>query len=446
MITDLFLFAFYFILCLLVLYILSSKSVSFALTFKQAALIFSIKVFTGCVYGYFFLHYYNGDDTWFYHTESLKEYALLKTDPLAFITRDIFQNGYTSNQLFTIFDSHNSFSKDLQDTLLIKLLAVFDVFSGSRYYVNVIFYNLLVFWGSYYLFLAVSKRYPEKMSVWFLLIFFFPPLLFWTSGIRKDGLSFALICGFIYQMNTLFNSSKTQARHYVFVLVIWATLFLSRSFIAMSLIPVTIAWIWAHAVKRNALTIYVAAGLIFIALFFATGFLSPAFNLPVKVAERQASFLNLSGGSYLPIDKLDGTFGSYLKIFPQALNHIFIRPYPWEAENLLYVFSFAEIAFFFSMLIWAIVKPSSICKKFLNDPFILSLVMLAFINYAIIGYTVPFMGAFIRYRSIFEIFFLIAIINFIGYDFRFLQRLINIKPSELSRESKTKRATSIGAE
>jgi hypothetical protein len=273
MITDLLLFTFYFILCLLVLYILSSRSSSFALTFKQASIIFSIKVVTGCVYGYFFLHYYNGDDTWFYHTESLKEYALLKSDPLAFITRDIFQNGYASNQFFTIFDSHNSFSKDLQDTLLIKLLALFDVFSGGRYYVNVIFYNLFVFWGSYYLFLAVSKRYPEKMNVWFLLIFFFPPLLFWTSGIRKDGLSFALICGFIYQMNSLFNPpNKTKAKHYLFALLIWITLFLSRSFIAMSLIPVTIAWIWSHAAKRNALTIYITAGLLFIVLFFATAY------------------------------------------------------------------------------------------------------------------------------------------------------------------------------
>lgn len=439
MITDLLLFAFFFILCLLVLYILSSKSASFALTFKQAALIFSIKIFTGCVYGYFFLHYYGGDDTWFYHTESLKEYALLKTDPLAFITRDVFQNGYTTNQFFTIFDSHNSFSKDLQDTLLIKLLAVFDVFSGGRYYVNVIFYNLLVFWGSYYLFLTVGKRYPEKLYVWFLLIFFFPPLLFWTSGIRKDGLSFALICGFIYQMNALFNSlDKTRTKHYVFALLIWITLFLSRSFIAMSLIPVTIAWICARAVKRNGLTIYITAALIFVILFFATSFLPSSFNLPVKVAERQASFLNLSGGSYLPIDKLDGTFGSYLRIFPQALNHIFIRPYPWEAENLLYLFSFAEIAFFFSMLIWAIVKPSRSYKKFLNDPFILSLVTFAIINYVIIGYTVPFMGAFIRYRSIFEIFFLVAIINFIGYDFKILNRFLKTKKIATTKELKTK--------
>ena len=445
MMTDLLFFAFYFILCLLILYILSSRSPSFALTFKQAALIFSIKVFTGCVYGYFFLHYYNGDDTWFFHAESLKEYALLKTDPLAFITQDIFKNGYTSNQFFTIFDSHNSFSKDLQDTLLIKLLAVFDVFSGGRYYVNVIFYNLFVFWGSYYLFLVVGKRYPEKMSVWFLLIFFFPPLLFWTSGIRKDGLSFALLCGFICQMNALLNLSD-KAKHFIFAMLIWITLFLSRSFIGMSLIPVTIAWIWAKAVKRSALAIYILASLIFTALFFATNFLSPSFNLPAKVAERQASFLNLSGGSYLPIDKLDGTFGSYLKILPEALNHIFVRPYPWEAVNLLYFFSFAEIAFFFAMLIWAIVKPSRNYKKFFNDPFILSLIMLAFINYLIIGYTVPFMGAFIRYRSIFEIFFLIAVVNFIGYDFGFIKRIIAPKQIQSVKEPKLKRATSIPVE
>ena len=147
MTTDILVFIFYFVLCLSVLYIISVRSSSFGLTFKHASLIFSIKVFTGCVYGYFFLHYYSGDDTWLYHNESLKEYALLKSNPWAFVTHDVFQNGYTSNQFLTIFDSNNSFSKDLQVTLFIKLLAIFDFFGGGRYYVNVIFYNCIVFLG-----------------------------------------------------------------------------------------------------------------------------------------------------------------------------------------------------------------------------------------------------------------------------------------------------------
>jgi hypothetical protein len=428
MITNSFLFAFYFILCILILYVISKKSFSFALTFKQAALIFSAKVLIGCFYGYFFLHFYNGDDTWSYHFEALKEYQLLKSDPLTFFKRDIFQNGYSSNQFLTIFDSENSFSKDLQITLLIKLLAIFDLFSQGQYYINVIFYNVFVFWGSYYLFLAVSKQYGQKTHLWFLIIFFFPPLLFWTSGIRKDGLSFALLCGFIYQLSILFYSVNKR-RQYIFTILIWLTLFLTRNFIGMSLIPVTVAWVFAENTKKNTFISYVSISFIFVALFFATSLLPDSFNLPLKVAQRQESFINLTGGSYLPIDKLNGDLSSYIKILPQALDHIFIRPYPWEANNLLYFFSFVEITFFFFVIALAAIMPSRKFKTYLNDPLILSMFTVSLINYLLIGYTVPFMGAFIRYRSIFEIFFLIVAINFIQFDFSFLQNIMKIKSS-----------------
>ena len=150
------------------------------------------------------------------------------------------------------------------------------------------------------------------------------------------------------------------------------------------------------------------------------------------MAQRQEAFINLTGSSYLPIDQLSGNFTSYIKILPQALNHIFIRPYPWEAVNLLYVFSFIEIAFFACVVMLAIIKPSYRRKAYLNDPLMLSMLMVALVNYVLIGYTVPFMGAFIRYRSIFEIFFLIVAINFTRFDFSFLQNIVRINETRLS--------------
>src|SRR6201989_873456 len=127
MLLSLLIFLFYTIVFLLIFY-WCSKRTSFALIFKQSAFFFLIKIIAGCFYGYFFLHFYGGDDTWMYHNESLKEYALLKSDPVHFFINDIFTHGYTTNQFKTIFDSSDSFAKNLEYTLLIKLLAIFDLF------------------------------------------------------------------------------------------------------------------------------------------------------------------------------------------------------------------------------------------------------------------------------------------------------------------------------
>ena len=53
-----------------------------------------------------------------YHNESLKEYALLKSDPVHFFINDIFTHGYTTNQFKTIFDSSDSFAKNVVYALL----------------------------------------------------------------------------------------------------------------------------------------------------------------------------------------------------------------------------------------------------------------------------------------------------------------------------------------
>lgn len=409
MLTGLLMFLFYTALFIFILYQFSIKH-SFSLNFREATLIFIAKIITGCIYGYFFLHYYGGDDTWLYHNEGLKEFALLKSDPLHFLINDIIPKGYNSNQVNTIFNSTQSFAKDLELTLLLKLFALFDLFSGGRYYVNVIFYNALVFCGSYLLFKAVSKKYPEKRTLWLLFIFYFPPLLFWTSGLRKDGICFSVFSGLIYQLFALFEVQFSRKRM-LYTMFLFIILFLLRNYIALAFIPVIIAYGLSRVYKKYTFLIFSAVLICCAAMFFLTGFLPDGFNLPLKMAERQHAFLQLSGNSYLSINTLSGNFFSYIKGLPTALNHVFLRPYFSEANGILNIFSFLENLFFFFLIIRLIFKPSPYLKQLLNDPLLLSVVAIGFLNYLIIGYTVPFLGAIVRYKSSFEILFIIVFLQ-----------------------------------
>jgi hypothetical protein len=401
-------FLFYTALFLFTLYRLSLKP-SFALSFKEAALAFLVKIAAGCFYGYFFLHFYGGDDTWLYHNEGLKEFALLKADPLHFLTSGIIPSGYKDNQLFTIFNSSDSFAKDLELTLLFKLLAIFDLLSGGRYYVNVIFFDVLVFWGTYLLFATVCKKYPGKRNLWLLFIFYFPPLLFWTGGIRKDGLCFSIFCGLIYQLYSLCEI-RFSGKRFVYLSCLFVILFLIRKYIALAFIPVIIAYILSSQTKMRPLLIFFTISVCCIAAFFLTALLPDSFNFPLKMAERQQAFLQLSGNSYIPIDTLNGTIYSYSKTLPQAFNHVFIRPYFTEAKGLLYIFSFLDILFFLFLVVRTIVKPAVNLKQLINDPLILSFILIALLNYIIIGYTVPFLGAIVRYKASFEILFILALL------------------------------------
>jgi len=50
-------------------------------------------------------------------------------------------------------------------------------------------------------------------------------------------------------------------------------------------------------------------------------------------------------------------------------------------------------------------------KTIYHDPLMLSFILFALLNYMIIGYTVPFLGAIVRYKAGFEIFFIIVLLR-----------------------------------
>ncbi|HLY71842.1 MAG TPA: hypothetical protein VKR53_19045, partial [Puia sp.] len=79
-IMAVFLFAIYFILLLLIINRVIKKKLP-EIGYKKIAAAFSFKVFLGCLYGYIFLHYYHGDDTWWFFNDSLGEYQKMIHQP-----------------------------------------------------------------------------------------------------------------------------------------------------------------------------------------------------------------------------------------------------------------------------------------------------------------------------------------------------------------------------
>src|SRR5580704_4085850 len=181
---TIFLFAFYFVILLLLITRIIRK-IQPAIGFRTTAAMFSFKVLTGCAYGYVFLVYYGGDDTWVFFRDSLPEYQKLIHHPIQFLSDfspiDEFQN----NPSF--FQFLKEYLYDLEYWMMRKLLAVFDIFSGGNYYIDVLFFEFLVFWGPFLLFKTLFSYFPSKKNILLIAIFFFPAVTFWLSGIRAEG-------------------------------------------------------------------------------------------------------------------------------------------------------------------------------------------------------------------------------------------------------------------
>ena len=174
-------------------------------------------------------------DTWNYHREGLAEYHLLFTNPKEYFT-NLFYTGY-SYGYDGMLKVQNSYWNDLKTNLIIKLISVFHVFSGGNYYVNVIFYNFIIFFGHIGLYQVFKEVYQSKKMVTVAVVFLLPSVLFFGSTIHKDGLVLALIGVLLFNVWQVLQANALSFKRVLFILLSLLMIFLFRNFVLMALLP-----------------------------------------------------------------------------------------------------------------------------------------------------------------------------------------------------------------
>ena len=363
------------------------------LTTAEFAAGLAIKVLLGVAYGYIYLHFYNGDDTWRFHKNSIDETALLLNDPSSFFINDItpvhaLNEGRGLREIITLY------LNDLQYSILVKNLAFLNLVSGGNYFINTALFNVVIFFGHYWLFSTLTQLYPNKRKLFYIACFFYLPAVFWLSGLRIDGILFFFVALFIT------NLAREQARfrRYLMLFVSYCGILVCRPETAALILPPAIGFLIARLTKKPLLSFAIVYGA-FITLFFSSIWWMGAQGLPGKVAERQHLFLALEGTRF-NLDRLEGNVASYINVLPQAVANTFIRPFLWEAKGFLQLVAASEVVLFLAVLLYAILRREADWKERLLHPVILFLVCLAVSMYISIGYLVPFPGAIIRYKAI----------------------------------------------
>ena len=368
------------------------------LTTSQLVIIFLLKVMAGILYGWIGVYY--GEmaqmtDTWGYHYESLSETKLLKQDPNAFFN-SIFQNTYHDG--YTKFLAvENSWWNDLKGTFFVKTLAVLNLASFGNYYVNVVFYSFLTMFGPIALYRVMKDEFPNRKLPILVAIFLIPSVLYWTSGVHKDGVIFVGLAFAIYHI--YYGLQTGQFSFFRIIAIFFALLLVLalRNFLIIPILPALFAWMVAHRLKKRPLLVFATVYSVFIVLFFTARFIHPRLNFPEEVVARQEAFLSLGGGSAVAVDKLEPTIQSFFTNLFQAFSLSTIRPYPGDVRHLLSLAASVEInillLLFVIFLFWH--RPLSRLT-----PFQAFCLFFSFSVLLMIGYSVNILGAIVRYRSI----------------------------------------------
>ena len=369
----------------------------------EILLAFGCKVLMGCLYGYVFQRFYGGDDTWILHAGSIDEYNKLMTRPGQFFADFDLTASFRRNEGFAA--GWYYLLSDLEFWTITKPLAIFNMYSRGNYYVNVVFFNLLTFWGQYLVFKLFTARFPHHRRLIFLLTFFLPAACFWLSGLRPDAWIMVSMGVALYYFHAWLHGNKTK--HLLLFLAGLAGLVILRSPVLLVLIPGLAAWLIAEKTGRKPLPVFLIVYGAAVALVFGSAYLSPNMNMLTYIVHRQQEFLQLKGNTVFELNALEPTAGSFIATLPQAFVNTFLRPYPWEASGALQWMASME-----TMLILVLIAAAFVYGRnqgWTTSPLVWLSIFFGLGLYLFIGYTVPFPGAIVRYKTIPELLFILAI-------------------------------------
>jgi hypothetical protein len=384
------------------------------LTPAQLIIIFLLKVMAGIFYGWIGVYY--GElaqmvDTWAYHYESLKSYEILLKDPSNFFP-SLFHNPY--EQGFTRFlSSNDSWWNDLKGNFLLMILSFFNLFSFGHYYINVIFYSFLSFFGPVAIYRVMRDVFPAQRLAVLIASFLIPSFIYWTSGIHKEGLIFIGLALAVYHI--YFGLKESRFPLYRVLLILFGMLLVLalRNFLIITLIPALIAWILAQKTRYKPLLVFSGLYLFFVVLFFTARYIHPALDFPDAVVVKRGEFLALHGTSSIVLPQLEPTIKSFIINTPQAFTLAAIRPYPADVHHLLSLAAAIEINLLLLLFVLFLLLRKNLTFW---TPFLWFGVFLAVSILFMIGYTVNNLGAIVRYRSIILPFLFVPIIALIDWQ------------------------------
>ena len=366
----------------------------------------SVKVLLGWLYGFIYLHYYNGDDTWKIFNLSLKETSRLLNDPASFFWRE-YTPMHALQRTHGLSQFLRFYIEDLEYALLVKTMAIVNLLTRGNYYADVALFNFLTFFGHYWLFKILNEKFPGYRKLFFIAIFFFLPAVFWLSGLRVDGLLLFFLSLFLLY---LFRNGRFDFRRVVALVLSFIGIFICRPELSFILLLATAGYC-VSLVSRKTVVSYATVFATAIILFFLSAMVLPGDGLPGKIVQKQAAFMELQGTRFA-LDRLTPGPVGFLKVLPQAAVNTFLRPFPWEARGALRIMASVEILLFWMIIIVAAARRRHDWRFRLRDPVILFLLTFSITLYLMTGYIVPFPGAIVRYRAIAELLLIAVAVTF----------------------------------
>ena len=367
---------------------------------------FGLKIFFSVLLTLIYTYYYTDrstSDIYKYFDDSKIMFDALKTHPTDYfkmlfgIDNDTvyFDETYYKKMIFwyRVYNS-NLFS---DSHIIIRFNAFIRLFSFGHIYVHNVFINFISLLGLTALFKFFKPLFINNSKVLFYALFLIPSVLFWGSGLLKEGLILFGLGFLLLSIQQLF--IKLKWYHLPLIAVSVVILLYSKLYVIAALsLPLLGYFYYTKLSKNKPVLSYVYALLTITILLVSLWVINHKFN-PVEImVEKQHEFIRyityFPTNSSFKIPELSNGL-SIFKYTPNAWLNTFIRPYLWESKSPFVLLSSLENLLFIGLFMLVLFFSNKKREYLFYVVFCLAFV---FILFTIIGLMIPIFGALVRYK------------------------------------------------
>jgi hypothetical protein len=371
-------------------------------------IVFSLKVGAGLALWAIYTFYYtdrSASDIYKYFDDALVIYEAFKINPAHYVEIILGFNA-DGEHLSSYYQQMNHWDKEYDYGLyndnrtIIRFNALILLLSKGNIHVHTIFMCFLSLLGLMGIYRTFAYAFPEKKAFIAVAIFFLPSVMFWGSGILKEGLLVFGLGIFVLSLFRLWKSGFSMLQ-FLIALLSFSLLLFTKFYVVISLVPAVISLIILRFTgNKSPLLVFALTHAVLVLIALNLYRLGGNYDVMAYISQKQHDFINVAAesnaGSIISIKEFSPEWQSLVLNLPQALFNVLMRPHfldiksfimlPAAFENLLLLALFFLCISYFK-------KPS---KE--NTTYLFLALFFTFLLSGIIGYITPILGAIVRYK------------------------------------------------
>ena len=385
---------------------------------------FVTKVIAGFILTLVYTHYYPNRaeaDTFRYFDDSYHLHRAVWENPKAYLRMLLGVDD--GKDLMPYLDSMNNWFPAERTTFyndnrtVIRLNALIRWISFGSYYVHLLIFSFISFYGLTFIYKAFHRYFAGKKLWLGLILFFTPTIVFWSSGILKEGPLLFVFGITLNVINKIF-TKRAYWQHYLLLVFCFLFLFHLKFYVGLLLIPAITGYLWILSPKgpHPAIKAILNYGAYFLAAIVFHYQVSWNWSLFTVLKWKRRDFLGLAESmnarSLIETGNLEDNPISFLQNMGLGFINAVTRPFPWEVYSPVILPNAIE-----NLIILAFIAICILFGKRVNFQNIgYFFIMYAFSLLAIIGIVTPIMGSLVRYKIPAIPFFLMFFLLFLDKE------------------------------